>query len=106
MSVQNARHRPCCWLLRKTPTFEFLGRGNRVSDLVGEKLNETFVGKVLDSVLTGESRYRMLVPTQIERRRYILLLDQTESSPLRLALQLRLSLQKPTTTIMREFSAN
>ena len=29
---------------------------NRVSDLVGEKLNETFVGRVLDSVLTEESR--------------------------------------------------
>ena len=78
----------------KTPTFEFLGRGNRVSDLVGEKLNETFVGKVLDSVLTEESRYRMLVPTQIERRRYILLLDQTESSPFEVGAAVEAELAK------------
>ena len=78
----------------KTPTFEFLGRGNRVSDLVGEKLNETGVGKVLDSVLTEESRYRMLVPTQIDRRRYILLLDQTKSSPFEVGAAVEAELAK------------
>ena len=84
------------WLAssEKLPTFEFLGRGNRVSDLVGEKLNETFVGKVLDSVLTEESRYRMLVPTQIERRRYILLLDQTDSSPFEIGAAVEAELAK------------
>ena len=78
----------------KTPTFEFLGRGNRVSDLVGEKLNETFVGKVLDSVLTEESRYRMLVPTQIDRRRYILLVDQMDSSPFEVGAAVEAELAK------------
>ena len=78
----------------ETPTLEFLGRGNRVSDLVGEKLNETFVGKVLDSVLTGKSRYRMLVPTQIDRRRYILLVDQIDSSPLEVGAAVEAELAK------------
>lgn len=37
-------------MLRKTPCVRFIGRDNRVSDLVGEKLHETHVADVLDAL--------------------------------------------------------
>jgi GH3 auxin-responsive promoter len=45
----------CTGFVRATPSLQFLGRAGRVSDLRGEKLSETFVAQVLNSVF-GESR--------------------------------------------------
>ena len=63
---------------KKTPTLEFVGRGNKVSDLVGEKLNEAFVGEVLEEILGIESLFRQLIPKREGGDGYILLVDQTQ----------------------------
>lgn len=50
--------------LHATPTIRFVGRGDRVSDLRGEKLTDGFVQGVLDRLLAGDTRVRfaMLAP--------------------------------------------
>ena len=63
---------------KRTPTLEFVGRGNKVSDLVGEKLNEAFVGGVLEETLGSESLFRQLIPKREGGDGYILLVDQTQ----------------------------
>ena len=49
----------------RTPCLRFIGRIGKVSDLRGEKLEETFVGNVLDQVLAPLAEnlsFRLLVP--------------------------------------------
>jgi hypothetical protein len=63
-----------------TPTLRFVGRSRQVSDLVGEKLNESFVRDALKSV-TPLSRARwMLAPTLAAgRARYVCLVEGASS---------------------------
>jgi hypothetical protein len=46
----------------RTPCFRFIGRGNDISDLVGEKLEETFVRHALQRVFSDEDAFAVLVP--------------------------------------------
>lgn len=61
-------------LFQATPCFEFIGRSQAVCDLVGEKLNEQFVGDCL-SRLALQSRFQTLLPVMKERPHYLLLSD-------------------------------
>lgn len=49
-----------------TPCFEFIGRGENLCDLVGEKLNEAFVAEIAKQRCPGN--YLCLVPDLAERR--------------------------------------
>jgi hypothetical protein len=53
------------------PILEFVGRGNAVSDLVGEKLTEPFVNNCLESV----PGFRLLVPAS-ETNGYVLMTEE------------------------------
>ncbi|MDH5325262.1 MAG: GH3 auxin-responsive promoter family protein [Gammaproteobacteria bacterium] len=53
------------------PVLRFEGRMGRVSDLVGEKLTESFVSHCIE----GVSGFRMLVPSKESKPGYILLVD-------------------------------
>jgi hypothetical protein len=56
---------------------EFIGRADSISDLCGEKLNETFVGRVLEEA-TGEFGLRgflMLAPEESKPLRYVLFVE-------------------------------
>jgi hypothetical protein len=65
---------------RHTPCLEFLGRHQAISDLVGEKLHETFVSHALNSINLPETRFKSLVPVA-NPPYYVLLLDSaTEPS--------------------------
>jgi len=57
-----------------TPRLTFLGRADRVSDLVGEKLEEAFVARVLDDVAPAATT-RTLVAVLSPRARYALFVD-------------------------------
>jgi hypothetical protein len=57
-----------------TPCFEFIGRRQAVCDLVGEKLNEQFVGDCL-SRLGLQSHFQTLLPVMKGRPHYLLLSD-------------------------------
>jgi hypothetical protein len=61
-----------------TPCFEFTGRSDAVSDLVGEKLNETFAQSCLSKLPLGSSRFQALLPVMPERARchYVLVVDE------------------------------
>lgn len=48
--------------LERTPCIDFLGRGDMVSDLCGEKLNEAFVGRIVRRMV-GEG-FSLLVPEE------------------------------------------
>jgi hypothetical protein len=59
---------------RNTPCIEFLGRNQAISDLVGEKLHETFVSHALNSINLHETHFKSLVPVA-NPAYYVLLLD-------------------------------
>jgi len=66
--------------LEQTPSLRFLGRGNSVSDLCGEKLSETFVTQVLATALAGSpAAFAMLAP---EENHYTLFLEGRASPEL------------------------
>jgi len=66
-------------LENECPLLRFLGKADRVSDLVGEKLSEPHVRSVLDKVFAANgltSRFAMLVPVEtLPGRRYRLYLQ-------------------------------
>lgn len=73
--------------LEKTPCLEFLGRGDSVSDLFGEKLSEPFVTETLrDLFAPHQPAFAMLAP---ESDRYIIFVEgaELEASSLDLALR-------------------
>jgi hypothetical protein len=70
-----------------TPCLEFLGRSHAVSDLVGEKLHETFVQQVLNGLNLPTNHFKSLVPVA-NPPHYLLLLDQATESPEAIAHQL------------------
>lgn len=72
---------------RNTPCLEFLGRHPAISDLVGEKLQETFVHNALNSLNLPGSHFKSLVPVA-DPPQYILLLDAAQETPEIIAQQL------------------
>ena len=59
-----------------TPTFEFVGRGQQVSDLVGEKLHSDWVETCLNEVLGRASGVRCTLPARDPRDHYICLVSE------------------------------
>lgn len=72
---------------RHTPCLEFLGRHQAISDLVGEKLQETFVNNALTLLNLQETNFKSLMPIA-EPPHYILLLDSAKETPEIIAQQL------------------
>lgn len=68
----------------QTPCFDFIGRQHAVSDLVGEKLNESFVAEHLS--LLYPSAYCCLIPDQASRRYWLLSETEIDPVPLEQAL--------------------
>lgn len=58
------------------PSLSFLGRGNLTSDLVGEKLTESFVVQCLD----GIPGFRMLIPALDPEPHYVLVAEPTTAA--------------------------
>ena len=75
---------------RSTPCFEFIGRSNEVCDLVGEKLNETFVQSCLSQLMNGSSRFQTLLPVMAEGgpSHYLLVMDELAGDAQELANRL------------------
>jgi len=63
---------------QQTPCLEFLGRTAGVSDLVGEKLTETFVQQILAQVPLADGQFRCLAPVLTSPPHYWLLLDRSD----------------------------
>ncbi|OUL28135.1 GH3 auxin-responsive promoter [Nostoc sp. T09] len=72
---------------RQTPCLEFLGRHQAISDLVGEKLHETFVNDALNSMNLQGTHFKSLVPVA-NLPHYVLLLDSATETPEIIAQQL------------------
>ncbi|MCP3664621.1 MAG: GH3 auxin-responsive promoter family protein [Gammaproteobacteria bacterium] len=66
----------CRGWLDGMPQLQFIGRNGQASDLVGEKLNESFVSSCLDQV----SGFRMLFAQQTDTPHYVLVIDKEHSS--------------------------
>lgn len=64
---------------RATPCLEFIGRSDEVCDLVGEKLNESFVRACLARLPLQSSRFQTLLPATPDREpsHYVLLIDES-----------------------------
>ncbi|MBH8573709.1 GH3 auxin-responsive promoter family protein [Nostocaceae cyanobacterium CENA369] len=71
----------------QTPCLEFLGRHQAISDLVGEKLHETFVHNALNSINLQGIDFKSLVPVA-NPPHYILLLNSATQTPEIIAQQL------------------
>ncbi|MGL5065556.1 MAG: GH3 family domain-containing protein [Microcoleus sp.] len=80
-------------MYRQTPCLEFLGRHETTSDLVGEKLHESFVRDVLESLNLQETCFKSLVPVA-DPPHYILLLDRARETPEIIAQQLESALSR------------
>jgi len=66
----------CEGFVGRTPCLRFLGRGDAVSDLVGEKLAASRVRDMLDEVLRGvPAAFAMLAPEWEPRPAYWLFID-------------------------------
>jgi len=63
----------------RTPSIQFMGKGDSVSDCYGEKLNDHFVAKLIDSViasLSAKASFSMLAPDGIRKpEQYTLYLE-------------------------------
>lgn len=73
-----------------TPCLQFIGRGQTISDLVGEKLHIQFVSDILDR-LDLSARFQSLVPIR-QPAGYVLLLDRCDQKIETLAYQLEQAL--------------
>ena len=78
----------------QTPTFEFVGRGNTVSDLVGEKLSEPFVREALEGLGLREAGFRCLMPLRDPADGYVLVIDAAAGDTLELERRLETSLSE------------
>src|SRR6185295_8804456 len=81
---------------RRTPCLTFVGREGSVSDLVGEKLHETFVAEALDRLGLRPDGFRTLLPVRRPDGGgyYALVVDRLDTSPGGLACQLDARLQE------------
>jgi GH3 auxin-responsive promoter len=77
-----------------TPCLEFLGRTKEISDLVGEKLHSDFVRQVINTLQLEKTYFKSLVPANKPTEHYILLLDNINCNPEKLAKQLDSLLQE------------
>jgi hypothetical protein len=66
--------------IHDTPTLRFVGRNNRTSDLVGEKLNESFVRDLIESLPVSDCSFRSLFAVRHPKDGYTLLLDKSIES--------------------------
>ncbi|GET38178.1 GH3 family domain-containing protein [Microseira wollei] len=80
-------------MYRHTPCLEFLGRHEAISDLVGEKLQESFVRHILELLNLDETCFKTLVPVA-NPPHYILLLDRAKETSDILAKHLDLALSE------------
>lgn len=73
-----------------TPCFEFVGRSDAVSDLVGEKLNETFAQSCLSKLPLGSGGFQTFLPAMPERGRchYVLVVDESPEDRVSIESQL------------------
>ncbi len=67
---------------KAAPCFEFIGRSDAVSDMVGEKLNEAFAQTCISKLAIGSSGFQALLPVMPERGRchYVLVIDELPGS--------------------------
>ena len=65
-------------IYQETPCLEFLGRLDTTSDLVGKKLTEQWVSKVLAKLSLNGANFRCLIPQSQPMFHYILLLDMLD----------------------------
>ncbi|MBD2194977.1 MULTISPECIES: GH3 family domain-containing protein [Calothrix] len=75
----------------QTPCLEFIGRSQDISDLVGEKLQASFVQDALNRLNLQGTHFQSLVPVT-NPPHYILLLDSAQQTPEMIAQQLDLAL--------------
>lgn len=80
--------------IHSTPTLRFVGRNNRTSDLVGEKLNESFVRDVIESLDIAGDGFRSLMAIRKPQDAYVLILDKTVNDLCRIESSLEAGLQK------------
>ncbi|BAZ37615.1 hypothetical protein NIES4101_35380 [Calothrix sp. NIES-4101] len=78
---------------KNTPCLEFLGRGDRVSDLVGEKLTETFVASLLTNLGVTAWGFCCLAPVIAYPPYYCLFLERSPEIPETIATKLEDALQ-------------
>ncbi|MCU0541773.1 MAG: GH3 auxin-responsive promoter family protein [Oscillatoriaceae cyanobacterium Prado104] len=82
-------------IYRQTSCLEFLGRHEATSDLVGEKLHESFVRQILECLKWQGTCFKTLVPIA-HPPHYILLLDRAEETPEILAQHIDCALSRST----------
>ncbi len=78
---------------RDTPCLEFVGRGDNVSDLVGEKLTEAFVASILNELGFTLWGFCCLVPIPGNPPYYCLFLEQSPEKTDVISTQLETALQ-------------
>ncbi len=76
-----------------TPCLALIGRTTKTSDLVGEKLHESFVQDILSQIPAQGSQFRCLVPRLEPHPHYVLLLDQVTGNADTMAVALDQGLQ-------------
>jgi len=80
--------------IHNTPTLRFVGRNNRTSDLVGEKMNESFVRDVIQSLPIKDISFQSLMATRNPIDSYVLVLDSEVDDVSRIEMMLEDGLQK------------
>ncbi len=78
----------------QTPCLEFVGRGNQVSDLVGEKLTVDFVQQILQDLGLLNWGFCSLVPVLTEPPHYCLFLERSPLPTTEIQASLERALQK------------
>ncbi|NJN72476.1 MAG: GH3 auxin-responsive promoter family protein [Limnothrix sp. RL_2_0] len=77
----------------QTPCLEFVGRGNQVSDLVGEKLTVDFVQQILQKLGVLDWGFCFLAPVLTNPPHYCLFLERSPLSAVDIARSLEAALQ-------------
>lgn len=78
---------------KQSPCLEFVGRGDSVSDLVGEKLTEAFVNKILKDLGVTAWGFCCLVPLVGNPPHYCLLIERSPETLETITSQLETALQ-------------
>ena len=73
---------------QQTPCLKFVGRGENVSDLVGEKLHLQFVSDVIERLNLPATMFQSLVPVHQPKAHYVLLLSHANCEASAIAQQL------------------
>ncbi|MEB3831430.1 GH3 family domain-containing protein [Phormidium sp. CCY1219] len=72
---------------RQTPCLEFIGRCKATSDLVGEKLHESFVCDIIKRLNVSDTFFKIVVSATKPTAHYLLLLDRANRSAEEIAQQ-------------------